>query len=81
MPTVYRTNGFRFVIYPGDHIPPHVHVIKGSGQAKIRIGENGEPASLISVNDEMSDRDAFRALKLVQALQSHLLDKWRLTNE
>ena len=26
MPTVARENGIRFVIYPNDHLPPHVHV-------------------------------------------------------
>jgi hypothetical protein len=27
MPTVLRIGGMRVVIYPGDHLPPHVHVI------------------------------------------------------
>ena len=26
MPTIVRDNGFSFVIYPNDHLPPHVHV-------------------------------------------------------
>jgi hypothetical protein len=81
MPTVYRKEGFKFVIYPGDHIPPHIHVIKAGGQARIKIGENGEAASLAWVNDKMNDRDAFKALKLVQEFQSFLLEKWRRINE
>ncbi len=28
MPTVHLQGGFRFVIYPNDHRPPHVHVFK-----------------------------------------------------
>lgn len=32
MPTVARHNGFRFVIYPNDHLPPHVHVKMRDGR-------------------------------------------------
>jgi len=28
MPTIIRQEGFRIVIYPNDHFPAHVHVIK-----------------------------------------------------
>ena len=31
MPTVARENGIRFVIYPNDHLPPHVHVKLSDG--------------------------------------------------
>ncbi len=27
MPTILRHNGWRVVIYPNDHRPPHVHVV------------------------------------------------------
>ena len=32
MPTVVYEDGFRFVIYPNDHLPPHVHVKSGDRQ-------------------------------------------------
>lgn len=32
MPTVSYEDGFRFVIYPNDHAPPHVHVKFEGGQ-------------------------------------------------
>ncbi len=35
MVTVHRAYGFRFVIFPNDHSPPHVHVFGQGGEAKI----------------------------------------------
>ena len=26
MPTVVYEDGFKFIIYPNDHFPPHVHI-------------------------------------------------------
>ncbi|RWJ04885.1 MAG: DUF4160 domain-containing protein [Mesorhizobium sp.] len=33
MPTVFRFNGLRVVIYPNDHRPAHVHVKGAGGEA------------------------------------------------
>lgn len=33
MPTVFRFDGLRVVIYPADHRPAHVHVIGAEGEA------------------------------------------------
>ncbi len=33
MPTVFRFDGLRVVIYPADHRPEHVHVIGADGEA------------------------------------------------
>jgi Domain of unknown function (DUF4160) len=38
MPTIIREDGFRVVIYPNDHIPAHVHVLKGGGEVRIDLG-------------------------------------------
>jgi hypothetical protein len=35
MVTVHRAYGFRFVIFPNDHSPPHVHVFGQGGEATI----------------------------------------------
>lgn len=32
MPTVYRFDGLRVIIYPNDHRPEHVHVIGPAGE-------------------------------------------------
>jgi hypothetical protein len=42
MITVHRAYGFRFVIFPNDHRPPHVHVFGQGGEARIVLeGRNG----------------------------------------
>jgi hypothetical protein len=38
MPTIIREEGFRIVIYPNDHLPAHVHVIKSDGEIRIELG-------------------------------------------
>lgn len=44
MATIAKTNGFSFRIYPNDHQPPHVHVIKADGEVIIELGdENNLP--------------------------------------
>jgi len=40
VPTVFIKNGFRFFFYSNEHLPIHVHVRKGSGEAVFEL-ENG----------------------------------------
>lgn len=57
MPKVYEYRGINFYIFPGDHDPPHVHVMKkGSfhlsieietGEYKIRHAETEIPTKII----------------------------------
>jgi hypothetical protein len=37
MPTIIRTQGYRFFFYVNDHPPQHVHVEKGDGTAKFNL--------------------------------------------
>ena len=39
MPTIIKEDGFRIVIWPNDHLPPHVHVFKGNAEVKIELVE------------------------------------------
>jgi hypothetical protein len=41
MITVHRAHGFRFVIFPNDHSPPHIHAIGHGGEAKIILDGQG----------------------------------------
>jgi hypothetical protein len=76
MPTILRQDGFAVRLYFNDHDPPHVHVFKAGGQAKIALGD-GEglpwPMEVLA----MDNRTAKQALKLVFEHQAYLLDKWR----
>jgi hypothetical protein len=75
MPTILRHNGIRVDIYPGDHVPPHVHVYGGGGQAVISIDG-------LKVRDvrEMRPADVARARRLVAEHREMLLRAWREWN-
>lgn len=78
MPTIIRQDGFRIVIYPNDHLPAHVHVVKGDGEVRIELGSE-EPStlpSLMTVMGKISDKDVAKALFLVTEHQIELLTKW-----
>lgn len=47
MPTIITKNGFRIVIYPDDHLPPHVHVFKSDQEVKINLGSFNLAPSII----------------------------------
>jgi hypothetical protein len=76
MPTIFRQQGFNVRIYPNDHSPPHVHVIKDCGQAKIELGEGGQEPRLLLVQG-MSQKEANQALNLVKERSDLFLQKWR----
>jgi hypothetical protein len=76
MPTLVRKDGFRVVIYPHDHLPPHVHVLKQSAEIRIEINQLGSP-NLLSISGDISDKDVQRSLNLVNEYQTILLNKWR----
>ena len=75
MPTVLRERGFAVRIYLNDHIPAHVHVFKGNGQAKINLGNPNEPPALVQIW-QMSNRDAVKALEIVKLHQTELRQRW-----
>jgi Domain of unknown function (DUF4160) len=78
MPTIVKRDGFRVVIYPNDHDPAHVHVIKNSGEVRIHLGNKdlSEKPYLITVEGDISNKDVAKALNLVCEYQSELLIKW-----
>lgn len=77
MPTVYREDGFRVIIYPNDHLPSHVHLIKADSQVIIQLGSENEPPSLSQIYGKISDKDVVKALKIVKINQLKLLEAWR----
>ena len=76
MPTVLRVNGFAMRIYPNDHEPAHVHILKAGGEVKVKLGLNGGVPLLLQVT-EMNNNDVARALAIVQERNDELLEKWR----
>ena len=74
MPTVFREKGFRVVIYPNDHQPAHVHVLKAGGEIKFDISRLDDIQVITVVG--MKGKEALTAFKLVQEYQAFLLSKW-----
>ncbi len=75
MPAVLRRDGFEFVIYFDDHNPPHVHVFKADGEAKIEL----DPVIVVGVW-RMKRKDVRNAKSITIENHAYLLDRWREIN-
>jgi hypothetical protein len=73
-------NNLYFYIYSNDHHPPHVHVFKGkkaeAREAKINIGNEKEPPSIVSYDNSLRDGEIKQIWQLVAKNQKLLLEKW-----
>jgi len=74
IPTVYREGRFQVRIFFNDHPPPHVHVVKGSGYAKVSISA-GEIPRLVEARG-LADRYIVRAFRIVEGQQDGLFRAW-----
>jgi hypothetical protein len=76
VPTVHRFRGFRVVIYPNDHRPPHVHVIGADLEAIFELNCPDGPARL-----RENYGFSFREITQVEAELIYHIDKlcaaWR----
>ena len=77
MPTIIKQDGFRIVIWPNDHLPPHVHVFKSDAEVKIELVE----PKVFNVEGKISNKDLVKALNLVIGHQVELLEKWKEIHE
>lgn len=76
MPTVHEEDGYAVRIYTKDHPPPHVHVWRGGGVAKIQLDDGSGDLRVVGSRG-LSDREAIRAVRIVHAHRERLLDEWR----
>ncbi|KAB2843534.1 MAG: DUF4160 domain-containing protein [Melioribacteraceae bacterium] len=70
MPTLLRKNGFKFFFYANEHLPKHIHVIKGENFAKINL-ENLEILKSYFSNTELKD-----VVKILEEYQQFFIEKW-----
>lgn len=77
MPTILRQNGFRVIIYLNDHLPSHVHILKGGGEIKIDLGNSKSKPKLIAIVGAIKNQEVAKALELVTDNQAFLLAKWK----
>jgi hypothetical protein len=76
VPTILRIGSLRFVIWPNDHSPPHVHVFSSDAEAKIELGPTDGYPRLVE-NRRMKRRDLALALRAVYEHRELLSDMWR----
>jgi hypothetical protein len=72
VPIIWREDGFDIRVYPNDHEPAHVHVIKSDGELKVQIKGTILPLA----NWGMKDKDAAKACHLVKDRRVQLLKAW-----
>ena len=77
MPTIVKQAGFRIVIWPNDHLQPHVHVFKRDAEVKIALLE----PIVFNIEGEISNKDLAKALNLVIKHQIELLERWKEIHE
>ncbi|NNC30697.1 DUF4160 domain-containing protein [Longimicrobium terrae] len=76
MPVVLREDGWKFVIYPNDHPPPHVHVRRAGGiRVKVLLPHSGESVRIVWFRDG-PPLEAARAGLLVEKHADVLLAAW-----
>lgn len=75
MPTIFRQDGFRFVIWPNDHLPPHVHIFRAGNEITINLGI-GDALATVRTNHGMSSQLENAAL-LITALNNRIfVERW-----
>jgi hypothetical protein len=70
-PTVLSQNGYQIKIYPNDHPPPHVHVIRAEKEAKVSL----DPIE-VKTNYGFNQRAIGDILDMIEAYQEELLAAW-----
>ncbi len=76
MPTVYRFDGLRVVIFPNDHPPAHVHVI-GAGKETIFSLQCPHGPPELRGNFRFALREANRIRATLARVLPMLCEEWR----
>ncbi|MDY3848462.1 MAG: DUF4160 domain-containing protein [Prevotella sp.] len=71
MPTLFIIFGFRFMFYPNDHTPIHIHVIKDGNEAKYNV----EPMELV-FNHGFKKNDLSLIESLVWENKDVIIERW-----
>jgi len=72
MPTVLRVDGYRFFFFSNERQePPHIHVERGDGYAKVWL----DPPRLAEA-DDLTRAELRRIRELVETHEQHFLERW-----
>lgn len=69
-PTLLVKDGFKFFFYANEHLPRHIHVVKGDGYGKIDL------ATLSYMENFLKPADAKKALAIAADHRSAFEEKW-----
>jgi hypothetical protein len=80
MPTIFRHDGFRVAIYPNDHRPAHVHVVKPDRQAVFILNcPNGPPE--LRENDGLSAAELRGVVAAIAEQLALCCERWRAMHD
>ena len=74
-PTILRQDGYQVMIFPNDHLPPHVHVRRAGSAARIRL----DPVEVLH-NQGYNVRELGQIIAIVRQHQTTLLLAWKEIN-
>jgi len=70
MPTLLIKNGFKFFFYANEHLPKHIHIMKGDNFAKVDL------ETLKIVKNYFYKSELSRAIKIVEEYREYFIEKW-----
>ncbi len=73
MPEIFREYGFIFFFYTNEHLPIHVHVRKGDGEAKFIIEDN---KVVLYSSNKMKVKELARVEKIVKKRKNEIINAW-----
>ena len=73
MPEIFRIFGLRFFFYSDEHLPIHVHVKNGVGEAKFEIAND---EIILKQSFGMKSKDLKMAENLIIEHKDLIIDHW-----
>ncbi len=73
MPTIFELFGFRFYFYSNEHLPIHVHIIKGDKEAKFEL--QGDSFELVS-SYNMQTKELNKLEKTANLYKEEIIEAW-----
>lgn len=72
MPTLFILFGFRFSFFANDHLPIHIHAIKGSAYAKFLV----EPKVELIENKGLTTSELKKVAMAVEENREIIIERW-----
>jgi hypothetical protein len=72
MPTVFEKEGYRFFFYSNDHLPIHVHVRYGNGEAIFNV----EDEIALRESQGLKIKELSKAQQLAEENKQLIIEKW-----